>query len=344
MDYPGRHAIHSAQRFINHVAIVLDASWSMRGREKEVVKVTDEQIKYLAKRSEELNQETRISVYRFGTTVECLIFDMDVTRLPSANDLYEVLYENTALIDATMKSQKDLETTSQLYGDHAFLTFVLTDGEENSSKQYSRNDLTRQIMNADVNWSLGFLVPDNRGVKYVEQLGVLRDSIAIWDTTSATGLNVAASSIRTATDNFMANRAKGIRGTRSVFSTGADAVNDRSVKQNLKAVSTDKYTLLHVVAHAPISDFVRNAGISYYAGIGYYQLTKSEIIQSNKQIAVVDKNTNKVYTGAEARDLIGLPHHSTRVRPNYNPKYDIFVQSTSHNRKLIAGTKLLILK
>jgi hypothetical protein len=335
--------MHKAQRLINHVALVLDASWSMRGKERAVVKVTDEQIKYLAKRSQELNQETRITVYRFGTTVECLIFDMDVTRLPSANDLYEVMYENTALIDATMKSQKDLETTSQLYGDHAFLTFVLTDGAENRSSKFSRNDLTRQIQSAPVNWSLGFLVPDNQGVRYVEDLGVLRDSIAIWDTTSASGLNVAASSIRTATDNFMTNRAKGVRGTRSVFSTGADAVNDRTVRA-LKTVGTDKYTLLHVVQDTPIADFVRNAGISYYAGIGYYQLTKSETIQPNKQIAVVDKKTNKVYTGAEARDLIGLPHYSTRVRPNYNPKYDIFVQSTSHNRKLISGTKLLILK
>jgi hypothetical protein len=336
--------MHKAQRLINHVALVLDASWSMRGRERDIVKVTDEQIKYLAKRSQELNQETRITVYRFGTTVECLIFDMDVARLPSANDLYEVLYENTALIDATMKSQKDLETTSQLYGDHAFLTFVLTDGAENRSSKFSRNDLTRQIMNADVNWSLGFLVPNANGVKYVEDLGVLRDSIAIWDTTSASGLNVAASSIRTATDRFMTQRAKGVRGSRSVFSTGADAVNDRSVKQNLKPVDANKYTLLHVVAKTPIAEFVRNAGISYYAGIGYYQLTKSETIQAGKQIAVVDKKTNKVYTGVEARDLIGLPSHSTRVRPNYNPKYDIYVQSTSHNRNLMPNTKLLILK
>lgn len=336
--------MHKAQRLINHVALVLDASWSMRGRESAVVKVTDEQIKYLAKRSEELNQETRITVYRFGTTVECLIFDMDVARLPSAKDLYEVLYENTALIDATMKSQKDLETTSQLYGDHAFLTFVLTDGAENRSSKFSRNDLTRQIMNADVNWSLGFLVPDNQGVAYVEDLGVLRDSIAIWDTSSAAGLNVAATSIRTATDNFMTNRAKGVRGSRTVFSTGTDAVNKKTVTSSLAPVSPNKYTLLNVVAKTPIADFVRNSGINYYAGIGFYQLTKAETIQSTKQIAVLDKKTQQVYTGSHARELVGLTSTNTRVRPSYNPDYDIFVQSTSHNRNLMPNTKLLLLK
>jgi hypothetical protein len=316
----------------------------MRSRSAAVVKVTDEQIKHLAKRSEELQQETRITVYRFGTTVECLIFDMDVARLPSASDLYDVLYENTALIDATMKSQKDLESTSQLYGDHAFLTFVLTDGAENQSRNFNKSDLSRQIQSAPVNWSLGFLVPDRQGVDFVERLGVLRDSIAIWDTNSATGINDAASSIRTATDNFMTQRARGVRGTRSVFGTGADKVNARTVTQTLAPVSSGKYTLLNVTTKAQIADFVRKAGIAYYAGIGFYQLTKSETIQPNKQIAVVDKKTSQVYTGAQARDLIGLPSGQTRVRPNYNPNYDIFVQSTSHNRNLMPGTKLLILK
>jgi len=32
-----------------------------------------------------------------------------------------------------------------------------------------------------------------------------------------------------------------------------------------------------------------------------------------------------------------------RVRPDYNPLYDVFVQSTSTNRKLLRGTKLLLL-
>jgi hypothetical protein len=32
-----------------------------------------------------------------------------------------------------------------------------------------------------------------------------------------------------------------------------------------------------------------------------------------------------------------------RVKPNHNPKFTIYVQSTSVNRKLLAGTKALIL-
>jgi hypothetical protein len=336
--------VHKAQRLINHVALVLDASYSMKGRERPLTKVADEQIKHLAKRSEELSQETRVSVYYFGeTTIECLIFDMDVMRLPSIADLYKVLYENTALIDATMKSQKDLGVTSQLYGDHAFLTFVLTDGQENRSKKFSRWDLQNHIMQSPVNWSMGFLVPDEQGVRDTEDLGVLRDSIAVWDTTSATGLNTAASAIRTATDNFMTSRAKGVRGTRSVFSTGIDAVNKQTVRQNLTPLSRNDYALYPVHYRERIDEFVRGLGMHYSTGMGYYQLTKTETIQPQKQIIVVDKATGAAFSGPQARHIIGLPDgEKVRVRPNHNPKYDIFVQSTSLNRILIPNTRLLI--
>jgi hypothetical protein len=338
--------MHKAQRLINHVALVLDASWSMSGRERAVVKATDEQIKHLALRSEELSQETRVSVYRFGdATIECLIFDMDVMRLPSADDLYEVLYENTALIDATMKSQSDLATTSQLYGDHAFLTFVLTDGQENRSKRYSAADLRRHIMNSSSNWSLGFLVPDNRGVAYMENLGVLRDSIAIWDAESSAGLNTAVSAIKTATDNFMTARATGVRGTRSVFSTGADAINPKTVRSNLRPLDRSTYRTFTSNGKYEIRDFVESVTMRQYVkGNSYYQLEKSEKIQPTKKILVVDKSNGTTYAGDAARDLIGLPsNREVRVHPDDNPKYDVFVQSTSFNRHVLPGTKVLVL-
>lgn len=337
--------MHKAQRLVNHVALILDASYSMTGRGSTLSKVADEQIKHLALRSEELQQETRVSVYHFGdATIECLIFDMDVMRLPSIADLYKVLRENTALIDATLKAQEDLATTSQLYGDHAFLTFVLTDGEENRSKRRAK-ELSDHIFGMPDNWSMGFLVPDRRGQAYVERLGVLADSVAIWDTTSATGLNVAASAIRTATDNFMTARATGVRGTRSVFSTGAQAVNKRTVTKTLKALPPTGYGIYPVQVKSRIDDYVRAAVGYYNAGMGYYQLTKTETIQASKQIVVVDKKSLKAYGGDEARDLIGLPKgQPVRVRPDYNPDYDIFVQSTSINRNLMPNTRILIKK
>lgn len=335
--------MHKAQSLINHVVLVLDASWSMNGKQAKLIRAADDQIEHLAKRSKELNQETRVSIYHFGeTTIECLIFDMDVTRLPSIKDLYTVLYENTSLIDAVCKSQDDLATTSQLYGDHAFLTFVLTDGEENRSTKFTTTDLRDRIAGAAENWSMGWLVPDEKGVRYLENLGVLRDSIATWNVSGTAGLDVAASAIKTATDNFMNARSTGVRGTKSVFSTSTATVNKTTVKQTLNPLDRKSYRIHQVTADSRIDQFITNLGYSFHTGIGYYQLTKTETIQATKEIVVVDKSNGQAYSGDEARGLIGLPNKAVRVRPDHNPLYDIFVQSTSLNRKLLRGTKLLV--
>ena len=61
-------------------------------------------------------------------------------------------------------------------------------------------------------------------------------------------------------------------------------------------------------------------------------------------IAVVESTTGAVHTGPSARDLLGLPAMDVRVKPDFNPLYDVFVQSTLNNRKLIRGTRLLLLQ
>ena len=338
--------MHKAQRLINHVALVLDGSSSMSSHKSNLIKVADEQIKHLALRSEELSQETRVSVYLFADNVECLIFDMDVMRLPSIADLYRA-NGMTALIAAAVKSQEDLETTSQLYGDHAFLTFVLTDGMENVSDRlgYNMTSLSRKLYNAPENWTVGFLVPDSQGSAYLTRIGVDPGSIALWDASSAKGLADSFSTIRTATDNFMAARATGVRGTRSVFSTGTDVLNKKTVTGTLKQIPAGNYSIHNVQIKSRIDEFVKNVlGLNYSVGMGYYQLTKTETIQPQKNVIVREKATGKVYGGAEARNLIGLPNMSVRVKPDDNPDYEVYVQSTSLNRNLMPGTKLLIKK
>lgn len=338
--------MHKAQRLINHVALVLDGSSSMSGHKSNLIRVADEQIRHLALRSEELSQETRVSVYLFSDRVDCLIFDMDVMRLPSIADLYRA-EGMTALIAATVKSQNDLATTSQLYGDHAFLTFVLTDGMENASGRlgYGVSQLSDTLDYAADNWSIGWLVPSQQSQAYLSRIGVHKDSTALWDAASAQGIVDSFQTIKTATDNFMTARATGVRGTRTVFSTGAEAVNKATVTQTLQTLTKKDYSLVPVQVRSEIRKFVESQGLTYKAGMAYYQLTKAELIQARKQIVVVDKATDKAYAGSEARHLVGLPDGKpTRVKPEDNPKYEVYVQSTSVNRVLLPNTRLFIKK
>jgi hypothetical protein len=342
------------QGLINHVALVLDASTSMNHLRDKVVQVADDQIAYLARRSKELDQETRVTVYVFADEVECVIYDKDVLRLPSISAYYQPR-GMTALLAATLKSQHELAQTAQLYGDHSFLTFVLTDGQENASHRCNdapsrRQDelmqmVARHIQTMADNWTLAVLAPDQMGKREAQQCGFPKDNIAIWDSTSTHGLEEAGHTIQKATEAFLTNRASGIRGSRSVFSTGADAVNADTIRSaGLTPLDPSSYDLISVTKEMGIRDWVqKECNLPFTLGSAFYQLSKRENIQPQKQIAVLEKKTGQIYSGQKARDLIGLPNTEVRVSPDHNKNYSIFVQSTSVNRKLVPHTKLLLM-
>lgn len=331
----------SGENYINHIALVLDASGSMSGHRRSVITVADNLMAHLARRSQEMDQETRVTVYVFSDTVKCAIYDKDVLRLPSIATLYTG-GGMTALIDATVQSILDLEQTAQLYGDHSFLTYVLTDGQENRSRKFNATLLRDRLDKAPENWTFGAFVPDAQGVFEAKRFGFPAGNIAVWDTTSQQGVEDVGKLITDTVNSYMTARASGIRGTRSLFSTGADAVNAKTVAK-LAPMKAGSYFLVPVPKDAVIKEFVEATGNQYKIGQAYYQLMKVETIQGNKALAVVEKATAKVFTGTGVRGMIGLSDLTVRVKPNHNPEYDIFVQSTSVNRKLIAGTKVLIL-
>lgn len=332
-----------SQNYINHVVLVLDASSSMERHKRELIRVADSQVKYLAQRSTEVDQETRVSIYSFNDTVQCLIYDKDVLRLPSISSLYRP-NGMTALIDATLKSLDDLDQTATLYGDHAFLAFVLTDGMENRSRNRPAT-LVDRLKCLPGNWTVACLVPDQRSVFETKGFGFPPENIAVWDPASAAGVAEVGKTIRQATDNFMEARSRGVRGTRSLFSTGLDAVNKATVRSNLSALQSGSYDIIPVHKDSAIKEYVMSRGLRYTIGKGFYQLTKTETIQPRKQIAIREKSTGLVYSGATARDLLGLPRDiDVRVKPDVNPEYDVFVQSTSVNRKLLRNTDLLVLQ
>ena len=331
------------QNYINHVALVLDRSISMDSHRHSLIKVADELVRHLAVRSTEMDQETRVTIYSFGDDVQCLVYDKDVLRLPSIATLYRIS-GNTALIDATVLSQMDLAMTPEKYGEHAFLTYVLTDGQENRSRNYTPSDLKHLIGSQPDHWTVAALVPNISGERYAKSVGFYPGNISIWDTTSQAGLTAAMATVRSATDNFMGGRSSGVRGTRTLFSTGVDAVNKTTIKEaDLKPLKAGSYLEFPVTEVSPIRPFVQSHGHDYVIGKAYYQLTKSEEIQAQKSIAVRRRKDGKVFVGPEARDLLGLPSMTVRVKPDYNPDFDVFVQSTSINRNLVPNTKLLVL-
>jgi len=311
---------------INHIALVLDASGSMNHFATSLIQVVDQQVQHLAQRSKEMDQETRVTAYTFNAGyqnlgIKCLFYDKDVLRLPSLRGLY-VADGQTPLIDATMRALDDLSKTPELYGDHAFLTYVLTDGQENASRIYSASDLVARLQRLKDNWTVGCFVPDARGVHEAKSCGFLRENISVWDATSTKGVSEMGSVMRQTTDAYMTMRASGVRGSRSLFTLDTTGLSKSTLKrveaqsQHLTKLTPGQFRLLPVTREQQIAPFVESHTMRpYVIGEAFYQLTKPVVIQASKQIAVYVKGEHTVYVGRDARQLLGLPDYEVKVSP-----------------------------
>lgn len=346
---------------INHVAILMDESDSMHQHSRNVVTVVDGLVKTLAEESVKFDQETRVTIYTYsskgyrtsGKAVDCLVFDKDALRLPSLAGQYRP-NGMTALVDATWQAVDDLEKTPQMYGEHSFVVYNVTDGMENAS-DHTKMELSDRLQKLSDNWTMAALVPSDQGVEYAKQMGFPGGNIAKWDVTTAEGLVNMGSTLRAATVSFMDTRSRtGARSTTSLFQPEMTKVDEAALKSaGLKPLDPAKYVLIPVTEEIRIDEFVKQCTTNYNVGKGYYQLTggrkpkgkRGIIVQGNKNVAVLNKKTNEVFTGPEARKLINLPNENVTVDPaDTKGDYILFVQSTSLNRILgPVGTKFLLM-
>src|SRR5687767_6434052 len=310
------------QNAINHIALVLDGSSSMQPHSASLIKVADELIGYLAKRSQQLDQETRVTVYIFKDDVECVVYEKDVLRLPSIASLYKA-QGNTALIKAVIDAIDDLALQPEKYGEHSFLLYVLTDGEENVSHYHNKagrvfdaRTLAAKMAGLPAHWTPAIMVPNSRGRLTAKDFGFPAGNIEIWDTTSQQGLEEAIAKVQHSADSFMTARATtGVRGTKNLFQMNTAAATASAVKAlNVKPLERGKFVLINPPSEdkTQIIDMVVKNGLKFRLGENYYQLVKPEKIQADKKIALVRKrrvgNTDdNVYVGYEVRDFLGLP-------------------------------------
>lgn len=131
--------------------------------------------------------------------------------------------------------------------------------------------------------------------------------------------------------------------------TGVMRGTDTTLVQaaGLIPVTPGRFQTMEVDTDMDIRSFVEFNGIIFKRGRGFYELSKSEKVQQYKEIILEDRETGEMYSGAQVREYLGLQPQiakggvTERLNSHHTNKYRVFVQSTSVNRKLIGGTKLL---
>lgn len=366
MRVPRKGPTPPITNIINHFVLIVDESLSMSHLRAAVVRVFDAFIARLAESSKEKDQETRITVYFFNSygTQKCIIYDKDVLRVPSLEGLYHPR-GNTALLQTFQVAMADLRAVPTKYGDHSFVVFGWTDGDENDSyfpRTHANQarvigEWSRALATAPENETYGLFVPDRRGVERAERFGFPRSNVSIWDSTSEQGIEEAALLMGDVAVSYMAARAQGVRGYSASSGGGLFTMRKfttTEVKTALVPTTPGSYYFMEVRPEDCGSDgrveiepfFVaRSEGRPYPKGKCYYEFVKTETIQGYKNVAV-QVGAGDVYSGTldEVRGLLGLPDHHLKVKPDQHPGSTIFIQSTSHNRKLGRGTRLLVMR
>jgi hypothetical protein len=180
----------------------------------------------------------------------------------------------------------------------------------------------------------------------------------VLEAVTAVALNEGGSDLLAAFEQFLRQKGRYSRGVDVVFSTlfGRKTTVKKSALTPVDPHRFQKFTITRAdctetvkgVNKVPQNKYVESQGYKYVKGHGFYKLARTEKIQDYKVIIVMEKDTGDMYTGEDnIRILLHIPLNTSEVRlkdidTECWDKYDIFVQSTAPNRRLIEGADFLL--
>lgn len=338
-------SVKKAKKLVNHIGFVLDGSSSMtESRLVEPVKtVFSSTLDHLVKLSADFKQETRVTVSVFADTVRFLC--VEVTPLEAQRAVLNNYSAHgwTALRDGIIYTLDKMLEHGNPKDDNSYVVYGITDGEENRSRT-NAVDFTRRLSSAPEHVSVALMVPDTRGYSHAKNCGFPEGNIKIWET-SERGLREAGDAVHASTTAYFSGRSRGIVGSRSLFQADLSAVKSTDVRSSMEVLEGGQFQIVTVAPRKDstrIDEFCEENFGTYIKGAAFYQLIKPETIQGFKKICLQNIVSGKVYCGTEqARELLELPVGDMRLKPGDLGKFNVFVQSTSFNRSLKAGQKLL---
>jgi hypothetical protein len=332
----------------NYIVIIRDHSGSMSPHKKSAAADYNIIIEGIKAAAIENGIDTIVSVVECGVGYEAKVRRdvvlSSVTRLKPIID-YRADGSGTPLWDSVGNGISLLSGVPDSDSPEvSFLVMAITDGQENRSNIWRADQLRVKIheLQGTDRWSFAFRVPVGYASTLQSKLGIPAGNILEWEQTTE-GFERAAGATATAFRSYTASLAQGQRSTQRFYSD-LSGIKPSVVRRELVNIS-DKVVIWNVTTPQPVAIKAfceAKNGEPYVKGRAYYELAKTETVQDYKELIIRHKRGGAVYSGHAARDLLGLPlYGSFRLSPGDHGDYELFVQSTSLNRVLHPGSKLL---
>jgi hypothetical protein len=317
----------------------------MSGLSRNVVDNFNKIIDSLKDSAAKLNQQVMVSLYTFGGKIDTLISHQPIAQVPKLTyDSYRP-DGGTPMFECAWRAVTDLQSKDG--ADVANLLTILTDGEENQSTMASKQAFIGSIkgLMASDRWTITFSVPSGYS-RNVTSHGILPGNVQEWEVGTIRGLEVASNTLAASYGNYLVGRSTGLTSSKNFFTAGVNAQQAQAAKQNLTDVRKDfKEMTVRTQDPKVIQQFIEARGHTFMKGRAFYQLTKAEKVQNHKEVLLREIKSGAIYGGAQARQILGLPDwQDVKVKPEEHGDWEVFVQSTSNNRKLMVGTNILYLK
>lgn len=142
------------------IIFVIDESGSMQGSESDVIGGFNS---YIERQRKETVGKLTVSLYKFNSSVTSVIVNKPIARIKELNNAHYCPNGFTALYDAIGKAIQ--ETDSQLSSvpeklrPDKVLMIIITDGQENASKEFSSQSIKTLIATHEnlLNWGFVYL-------------------------------------------------------------------------------------------------------------------------------------------------------------------------------------------
>jgi uncharacterized protein YqfB (UPF0267 family) len=330
-----------------YIGISRDHSRSMLHITKDAMKDYNSNISVIKAQASKHSVDTIVSVVKCGDGYNGVTRDISNSSVQTLRPLKEYIANgnNTPLWDSVGDLIEQFEGVPDANDPMvSFMVMVITDGQENGSRKWSISRLATKMKNlqATDRWTFIFRVPKGDKTALTRH-GVPEGNILEWEQNTK-GVEVATQATEQAFRSFYTGRTQGVTSTQRFYADLSD-VSLKDVKAVLVDISPE-VTIFKVKPDEDgkqIRDFISQRTKKVFVkGTAFYQLTKTETLQDYKQIAVRDKLKGSVYSGVAARDMLNLPDSGeVKLSPGAHGQFDIFVQSTSVNRKLVENTNVL---
>lgn len=155
-----------------HIALILDSSGSMQAVREVTRNNFNEQIQSIKKKAKK--QDIKVTITTFADTPNSLVVDEDAKTLQLLKvDDYDPA-GNTALWDAIGHTITKVKEGIKSKGKSNVLFIILTDGEENSSTEYSQKQIADSIQNLqrEKGWTFSYVGANQDVHKVAKSLNI----------------------------------------------------------------------------------------------------------------------------------------------------------------------------